>query len=592
MPYTSDKIATVVQNRLNTQYFLPAIQREFVWSPDRIMKLFDSIMRGYPISSFLFWELQDANRDNWDIYRFIQNFKQNGTHNEQVPTDGIPQLTLVLDGQQRLTSLLIGLKGTYTVKKKHKRKDSPDAWMKQSLYLDLIKDPRASEEDAETGLHYGFKFFENPPDNGADHHWFKVGRILDFDSEDRFYEFRNELRDSLSDDTTKGQMSVFERCLERLYRAVWKDDAISFYTESDQDYDRVLDIFVRANEGGIKLSKSDLLLSMVTFNWGGVNAREEIHGFVDRLNKGLDKKNDFDKDFIMKTCLVLSDLPVQYKVDNFTPKNLSLIRDNWDGIKSAIERAVRLINTFGVYESTLTSANALIPIAYYFYGRPNVSLMESAATDVQNRSRIQQYLLMSLLNGVFGGTSDNLLRDLREVLGKHDGKNDFPFEDISAVISKSGRNSRFDEESLARFLSIKYGLRTSFLALSLLYDNTSWGSMTFHKDHIFPKSWFTTKQMTAKGIDNAAHKGYLELRDKIGNLQLLIDTENIAKKDKDFATWIKSRDVSFKRRHLIPVDESLYSFERFPEFVEEREKLIKARLESLFPAPRKAQEVS
>jgi uncharacterized protein with ParB-like and HNH nuclease domain len=55
-----------------------------------------------------------------------------------------------------------------------------------------------------------------------------------------------------------------------------------YYTETDQDYDRVLDIFVRANEGGTKLSKSDLLLSMVTSSWDGVNAREEIFNFVDR----------------------------------------------------------------------------------------------------------------------------------------------------------------------------------------------------------------------------------------------------------------------------------------------------------------------
>ncbi len=74
-----------------------------------------------------------------------------------------------------------------------------------------------------------------------------------------------------------------------------------------QEVDRVLDIFVRANEGGTKLSKSDLLLSLVTSKWVG-NAREEIYGFVDRINSELTRKNEFDKDFtklLLRQCAVV-----------------------------------------------------------------------------------------------------------------------------------------------------------------------------------------------------------------------------------------------------------------------------------------------
>jgi hypothetical protein len=55
MGYLSDRVATTV-GRLNVSYFLPAIQREFVWHPEQVVRLFDSLLRGYPISSFLFWE--------------------------------------------------------------------------------------------------------------------------------------------------------------------------------------------------------------------------------------------------------------------------------------------------------------------------------------------------------------------------------------------------------------------------------------------------------------------------------------------------------------------------------------------------------
>ena len=69
MSYRSETIAVAIE-RMNRQYFLPAIQREFVWKPEQIVQLFDSIMRGYPISSFLFWELKPENRDKWQVYKF------------------------------------------------------------------------------------------------------------------------------------------------------------------------------------------------------------------------------------------------------------------------------------------------------------------------------------------------------------------------------------------------------------------------------------------------------------------------------------------------------------------------------------------
>ena len=184
MAYESATISTVI-NRLNSQYFLPAIQREIRLASRSNYPIVDSIMRGYPISSFLFWELRAENRDNWEIYKFIENFQQGGTHNELASTAGVHQLILVLDGQQRLTSLFIGLKGTYKTKIPRMRWDNPLAWVRQRLYLDLMHDPRTDDEEAETGNRYRFLFAKDQPQNDAKHYWFQVGRILDFDSEQR-----------------------------------------------------------------------------------------------------------------------------------------------------------------------------------------------------------------------------------------------------------------------------------------------------------------------------------------------------------------------------------------------------------------------
>ena len=58
MPFqTPITIATALERMHRHEYVLPAIQREFVWGPDRICTLFDSLMRGYPVGSLLFWHV-------------------------------------------------------------------------------------------------------------------------------------------------------------------------------------------------------------------------------------------------------------------------------------------------------------------------------------------------------------------------------------------------------------------------------------------------------------------------------------------------------------------------------------------------------
>ena len=82
MSYRSDTIATMVLRRVNQNHFLPAIQREFVWAPRQVSTLFDSLMREYPIGSFLFWELEPENYEEWETYKFLENTSEKGARNE------------------------------------------------------------------------------------------------------------------------------------------------------------------------------------------------------------------------------------------------------------------------------------------------------------------------------------------------------------------------------------------------------------------------------------------------------------------------------------------------------------------------------
>lgn len=587
MSYVSSTIGRVL-DQINRSYFLPAIQRPYVWQPEQIVALFDSLLKGYPISSFLFWDIRPECRADWEIYKFVENFRHGDTHNEMAEPDG-RDVTLVLDGQQRLTSLLIGLRGTYSVRTKYGRRHNPDAWNKQRLYLDLLKDPAtdgAVSDDEDLGITYGLRFFEQEPTSDAQHLWLKVGRILDCTSDDAFERLKDAMVDALPDASTKAQGRIVEKTLDRLYRMVWKDEVIAYYTEKDQSYDRVLDIFIRANDGGTKLSKSDLLLSMITAQWEGVSARQEIYTFVDHLNDGLNAKNRLDKDFVMKSCLVLCDLDQRYKVGNFTTHNLARIEANWTRIKASLEATLRLVNRFGIDGETLTSLNALLPIAYYLHRIDGGSLDGTTPFEASNARHVHQWLLGSLLNGVFGGSSDRTIGVARAILQEalKTGR-DFPHRALVEGLASRGRAIAFDENNIEGVLDAGYGKRTCFLALSLLYDTQAWGSTPHHIDHIIPRSLVDRKALAAHNLAEPLIQRILNSVNRLGNLELLLARENLEKSNLPFEQWLRTRDVAFLDRHLIPKDPRLWQVSALPEFVAAREELIRQRLRRLYLDP-------
>src|ERR1700692_4015293 len=103
----------VHQNR----WVLPAIQREFVWSDLQICKLVDSMMRGYPFGTFLFWHIEAKTASKFRFYEFMRRYLESDVKtSRELPSLDDRQVTAVLDGQQRLTALNIGLSGSRALK--------------------------------------------------------------------------------------------------------------------------------------------------------------------------------------------------------------------------------------------------------------------------------------------------------------------------------------------------------------------------------------------------------------------------------------------------------------------------------------------
>ena len=95
-------------------YVLPAIQREFVWSSEQICRLFDSMMQGYPFGTMLFWKINQKNSDKFKFFDFVRTYhERDNPHCPSLPIQFNKPLVAVLDGQQRMTALNIGLRGSY-----------------------------------------------------------------------------------------------------------------------------------------------------------------------------------------------------------------------------------------------------------------------------------------------------------------------------------------------------------------------------------------------------------------------------------------------------------------------------------------------
>ena len=566
MEYSPIRVKDIVRH-VNRDWYLPAIQRELVWQPEDIERLFDSIMSEFPIGSFLFWNLEQKNKDEWPIYEFIREYDEEKPHNTLANMNGIQKdITLVLDGQQRITSLFIGLKGSYRY--------FYYRWRKTQLYLNLLKTPVLNDENPEE-LTYEFSFRENDEPSDADEQfWYLVGRILDFDDAE---DAKGDMKEQLSDLPEETQR-IANKLIGKLHNRIHTTCVGNYYEERSQDYDKVLQVFVRANSAGEPLAYSDLLLATATAKWKKLDARSEIHNFTGLLNEtGAGYK--FGKDFVLKACLYLCEsLPIQYKVKNFTKTNLLTIEANWDSIKEALACTVRLISRFGFHSKNVVAPLALLPIAFYLLNRDNPRFDESSMKeDALAQVTIRKWFVFSTLKNAFGGSSDTTLTRLRQILLKHNSGDPFPAEELykSLEIEPSLSDTEID-----RVLECQHHGRYTNLVLSLLYPDRDWKDVVFHEDHIFPQCEFKIPSLKKRGYDESKIQQYMSSFNTLQNLQLLTDSENMSKNAKPFDEWLRTRDSKFCSRHLIP-DLPDYTFDYFEEFSNARRELIILALRSL-----------
>ena len=573
-------IAEVMKDISANKYVLPSIQREYVWSTEQIETLFDSLMCDYPIGTFLFWKISKDKICEYDFYEFLKDYhEKDSTHNPKVNLNGSDGVTAVLDGQQRLTSLYIGLKGTYTYKLKWKQKNSINAYPVRKLYLNLLSE--ATEGDNK----YDFRFLtEYEAVSNEKAYWFPVGEILnmsDFGSVNKYIN-KNIYKSKFSYSDEQDDFAMDS--LSLLYKVIHMEHTINYYSEKSTELDKVLNIFIRVNSGGTVLTYSDLLLSIASAQWENHDARKEIIEFVDDVNTIGDGFR-INKDFVLKAALVLSDFSnIALKVDNFNKQNMMKIESLWDDIKRAIRQAVLLVSSFGYSGENLTSNNALIPIAYYLFKNGMPDNFVNSGTTKANREKIKKWLIRSLLKKTFSGQPDDVLRKIREIL-KNNGTNDFPLEHIIEKFKGTNKSIQFTDEDIDEFLlKLKYGQSDTFSTLMLLYPSLDF-SNKFHEDHMYPKSKFTKTYLRKQGIAEDKLDQYIETVNNICNLQFLAAQLNEEKLATNFDEWFNSQyqteNDKYQYRTINYLPDMDYTYANYLMFMEERRKLLKAQLKKV-----------
>lgn len=532
-----DLLAKIPCNNL----ILPALQREFVWGSRDITKLFDSLLQEYPINTLMFWETSNLPAQPIGFYKFLDPDFTVGNPNVFFNTGACPPAqtyNVVIDGQQRITSIYVGICGSYKTAK---------AKNKSELHIRLDKKCSASY------MVYDFQFLspsQLSSKSKAGEVWCKVKDV---------YNPGFNLVRTINALGLVGNVWA-EETLTKLFTLFDNKDVINYYCiNGKKTLDDVLDIFVRTNSGGYTLTKGDLLLSAMTVNWSTnvptVSARKYVEDIIDDV-KGLGYK--IDKDWVLKCFVMLADEPLNLNVISFmSSKVCNTIYHNKEEVRKSIYKAFDLVSNWKLLEKGLTTKLAIIPIVYFIY----IQKLYSTAillTNSQKRNyeSMRRFVFHSIINNLFEASTDNTLKDVRSIINKFSPSNDFDYSAIEKNISQL----KITKSDYPTILGIRK--QQAFPILNILYAiaienglstfSLSTGS-TYEVDHIHPKKSFEPASLSTASFKTTNDEIMAKdgaTYDTIVNLELLDSSTNKSKNKSTLVSWFKGMNNSTKYKTM------------------------------------------
>jgi len=546
MSYEKTTITGVLNKIHNSELILPDIQRDFVWDEERIYNLLDSILRGYPFGTLLFWNTTQRLQ-----YRaFTKDWAGEQGYAFQIKLEG-QRGTVVLDGQQRLQSLYLSLMGTFKGKVLHfdllSGRDSGDLSDLKYVCEFLPAGEAQRRNQKEAGRHY----------------WVPLRDLSRITGPELLGLRSNQYCAWAGVDVASADGERLSANVSRVFWCFRSSEVLNYYT-IDGEYgadgvvtplNEVLEIFVRINSGGEVLSKSDLMFSLMQLHWS--DAASAIAELTDDLNeKG---RFEFDRDFILKCALACCGKGARYDVDKLRDEGtVAAIREAFPRLAAAVVACVDLlVNTAKISDGrVLSSYNALIPFVYYLYLQPRQTPASEA-----DLVRMNQALYLTLMTRVLGRYADSRIDVIasrvidpahREMPGI------FPLRALRDIVKYYEGHDRIDDALLQ-------------VNVPLLMNILEGGSklpegQRHHRpeyDHIFPHS-----KLREYGYSEEQANHY-------ANFRLISQRHNNWKRAQDPKPYFEA-NPEVMGQYLIPED--YLEYDQYLQFLEARRALIWQRV--------------
>jgi len=533
---------------------LPAMQRPFVWKDDRITKLIDSMLRGFPLGTALLWKTATMQR----FRRFQKDVQPDAGIKVDFDSDDSTERYLVLDGQQRLTSLFVAIAGTYDGKKLFidvlsgvkGDKDPGDAYwdcrfLTEKDAKELNAWPRPAGENSGPVERAVFVKFQDLTKLAAA----RAGVI----ATQRAAELGLD-----TTQTTRMITSYLQGATVLASKTALQIHLIDEDAGEPMPVEEILEVFVRVNSGGLVLQKSDLLMSLLDLKWNDI--QPELYRAVKEINTA--RPFNITRDDVLKSLLLARGSETRFdrlvadrgRVENLAadlPKLLPSVQAAWQSLTLLLMDQCKITSE----RFFRGGHNSLLPFVLYFVANPTPGPAE--------KRRLVVAVYAVLMSGVFAGAEARMGAFARKECVK---------------------GTPFALEKLARLVATHYGVSSLETLLSRHLDlalNIAHGGITLdnnpenlQRDHIFPRAMLEKQGSPPEKTNHYANFHFLRGKDNLNKSDTA--PHDWFKKPGDQASY---SDDDLKER-LLTWD--LLQPGQFPAMLEERTKLIHARALTLF----------
>ncbi len=521
------QIYQIIDKINDSQLFVPAFQREYVWKRHHVKALFSSLIKKYPTGTLLTWETTNP-----------PELKGDKKYSSEMGA-----VKLILDGQQRITTIYMILTG-----------ELPPYYKPEEITQNVQR-LYANLETLE--LEYQRPMMENNP------FWVNLTSI--FKGEVRSSCIRRKLREQgkldgatedLIDDNFEKIKAIKERSFEEQTIPV------------EASIKEAIDIFYIVNASGVNLTDAELALAQICGYWP--QARElfkekllklKRHGFVFKL------------DFIIFALLAVThDMGSDMKRLH-GQENKQNIKDAWKKLDDQIlDYVVKLLQTHAYVDHSdeINSHFALIPIISFVFKKNDHTLSENEIR------RVVKWFYYSQLRQRYASQSlQKLDKDLSVI--KNKGK---PFAELLTLIEQERNLTITQDELVGRdvrhpcFSLMRWYFKSKdavCLGTGIALRQNMGPKYALEKDHIFPYA-----ELKASGF-TVENRFKYALAQEFTNRAILTQEENQKKSNistHDYLQKVKEKYPSSLELQCIPSDSSLWTTDRFEDFLTERRAIL------------------